>query len=90
MSDPYITVGPDPSGDPDSHYVTADQLGLGRLRASDTMPGEWVLSAVSPAIFAPVSFTADGLEDAKSKAAAWLAKHLRTERPDLLGDDDED
>lgn len=86
MSDPYITVGPDPSGDSDSHYVTADQLGLGRLRESDTLPGEWVLKAVSPAIFSPVSFTADDIDDAKAKAIAWLDKHLRTERPDLLGD----
>ncbi|HET7590973.1 MAG TPA: hypothetical protein VFK14_12435 [Solirubrobacterales bacterium] len=88
MDDPYITVGPDPSGDPDSHYVAADQLALGRLRESETVAGEWMLSSVSPAIFSPVSFIANDLDDAKSKAIAWLDKHLRTERPDLLGDDD--
>lgn len=90
MPDPYITFGPDPAGDPDTRYLTADQLGLGRLRRQENpgLEGEWVLSAVAPAIFAPVSFEADDRPDAEGKAIGWLEKHLRTERRDLFHEDD--
>ena len=92
MDDPYIIVGDDPGGDPDTRYLTADQLGLGRLRRQENpdLEGEWVLSAVSPAFFAPVSFEADSQEEAENQAIAWLSVHLRTERRDLFHEDDED
>ena len=90
MADTYITFGPDPGGDAEVRYLSADQLGLGRLRRQENpgLEGEWVLSAVGPACFAPVSFEADDQENAERKAISWLEKHLRTERPDLLDEDD--
>jgi hypothetical protein len=90
VSDPHIIFGPDPAGDPGAHYLTADQLGLGRLRRGEKpeLDGEWVLSAVAPATFASVSFAAYDLDDAESKAIAWLDDHLRTERRDLFHQED--
>jgi hypothetical protein len=90
MPDPYFAFGPDPGGDSDTRYLTADQLGLGRLRRQENpdLDGEWVLGAVTPAIFAPVSFAAGDQEDAERKAIAWLENHLRTERRDLFHEDD--
>jgi hypothetical protein len=90
VPDPYLAFGPDPGGDGDTRYLTADQLGLGRLSRAENpeLDGEWILSAVAPAIFAPVSFEADDREDAEAKAIAWLEKHLRTERRDLFHEED--
>lgn len=90
MSDPYIAFGPDPSGDSDTRYLTADQLGLGRLRREENpdLEGEWVLTPAGPAFFNPVSFRAEDQADAERKAIAWLDKHLRTERRDLFYEDD--
>ena len=89
MADPYIAVGPDPGGDTETRYLTADQLGLGRLRKEQNpdLKGEWILTAVGPAFFEPISFEADDQEDAEGRAIAWLGKHLRTERRDLFHDD---
>jgi hypothetical protein len=84
MSNPYIAVGPDPAHDPNTRYLTADQLGVGRLQPSESIEGEWVLSPAGPAFFNPVSFEAEDQLDAERQAIAWLNKHLRTERRDLF------
>ena len=90
MSDPYVVFGPDPSHEEGSRYLTADQLGIGRLRKSDNMEGEWVLSSVAPAAYGTVSFTAEEQPDAERKAIAWITTMQAALLQELTGDDEDE
>lgn len=72
MPDAYLSFGPDPNHDADSRYLTADALGIGRLRRSGNMDREWILSAVAPAAFEPVTFLADDRDEAERDAKGWV------------------
>lgn len=88
MSDPYMSFGPDPSHQEGSRYLTADQIGVGRLRRLDTIEGEWILSSVSPATYGTVSFHADDQADAEQKAIAWITMQEAELLERLTGEDD--
>lgn len=90
MSDAYIYFGPDPAGDPEVEYLLVEASGVGRLRPSKNIDGEWALSSVAPGNYGTVTFTAEDVEEAKSNAIAWIRSH----QPELLemlsgGDEDE-
>lgn len=89
MSDPYLSFGLDPSHEEGSRYLTADALGIARLRRSENMEGEWVLSSVAPASFGTVSFQADDQNDAERKAIAWVVANPE-EALAWMDDDDDD
>jgi hypothetical protein len=87
VRDPYYDSGPDPEGDPEAFAITMDQLMVGRL-VRDEATGDWVLASRSPLTFDDVSIPGDyDDERARSSAVAWVEKHVRTEREDLLEDD---
>jgi hypothetical protein len=67
MPDAYLSFGADPSHDADVRYLTADAVGIARLRRSTNMEGEWVLSSV-----APVSFEAADQDEAERNAIGWV------------------
>lgn len=90
MSDPYMVFGPDPSHEEGSRYLTADQIAVGRLRKSDTIESEWVLSSVAPANYGTVSFDAQDQADAESKAIAWITTMQAELLKVLIGDDEDD
>ncbi len=90
MSDPYMVFGPDPSHEEGSRYLTADQMGVGRLRRSDTIEGEWILSSVAPASYGTVSFDAENQADAERKAIAWIATMQAELLKELTGDDEDE
>jgi hypothetical protein len=83
VAEPYLEAGPDPSGG-NATYLTADQLGVGRLAASRNVEGEWVLSSADPLAFGTVAFKADDEQQAIEHAKAWLANHIEQEHPDLF------
>jgi hypothetical protein len=56
-----------PSHEEGSRYLTADQIGVGRLRKSDTIEDEWILSSVGPAHYGTVSFDAENHADAEAR-----------------------
>lgn len=88
MSDPYMSFGPDPSHEEGSRYLTADQIGVGRLRKSDTIEGEWILSSVAPANYGTVSFQADDQANAERKAIGWIATQEDELLKELTGEDE--
>jgi hypothetical protein len=90
MTDPYMVFGPDPSHEEGSRYLTADQIGVGRLRKSDTIEGEWILSSVAPANYGTVSFEAEDHADAERKAIAWLTTQHADLLEELAGEDEDE
>jgi hypothetical protein len=72
MPDPYLSFGPDPGHDENISHLTADALGIGRLRPAENIDEEWVLSSVAPANYGTVSFEAENRDDAEQKAIAWV------------------
>ena len=78
--DAYIYFGPDPGGDQETRYLLVEAIGIGRVKQSSNIEGEWVLSSVAPGNYGTVSLLADNQEDAEEKAIAWL----RTEQEELL------
>src|SRR3954452_20964888 len=90
MSEPYMVFGPDPSHEEGSRYLTADQLGVGRLRESINIEGEWILSSVSPANFGTFSFEAHDQADAEQKAIAWITTQQAELLEELTGDEEDE
>ena len=90
MPSPYFEFGADPNGDRDSSYLTADQVGVGRLKPSQNMDGEWILSPVGPTAFNPVSFRAQDLDGAQSNARAWMDAYLAEHHEGLFADDEDE
>lgn len=89
-TDPYFDTGPDLEGDDDAFSVRGDQSTIGRV-ARDPQTGDWVLTARAPLTFNDVSIPGDyDIERAKSSAVGWIENHVRTERDDLLDDDEDD
>ncbi|TMK57869.1 MAG: hypothetical protein E6G51_04955 [Actinobacteria bacterium] len=90
MSDPYMVFGPDPSHEEGTRYLTADQIGVGRLRKSNNMDEEWILSSVAPANYGTVSFKAEDQADAERKAIAWITSQQAELLEELTGDDEDE
>jgi hypothetical protein len=78
--DAYIYFGPDPGGDQETRYLLVEAIGIGRLKQSSDVNGEWVLRSVAPGNYGTVPFLADDQEEAEEKAITWL----RTEQEELL------
>lgn len=72
MTDVYLSFGPDPSHEEGSRYLTADAMGIARLRRSESMRGEWVLTCVAPTSFEPTSFLAADQDEAERNAIGWV------------------
>jgi hypothetical protein len=82
--------GQDPSHEEGTRYLTADQIGVGRLRKSNNMDEEWILSSVAPANYGTVSFKAEEQADAERKAIAWITSQQAELLEELSGDDDDE
>ncbi len=72
MTDVYLSFGPDPSHEEGSRYLTGDAIGIARLRKSENMESEWVLTCVAPTRFEPTNFLAADQDEAERNAIGWI------------------
>lgn len=72
MPDAYLSFGPDPSHEEGCRYLTADATGIARLRQSQSIEGEWVLSSVAPSTFETVTFAAVDQDEAERNSKGWV------------------